>query len=252
MADRLERDAGGGHSRGDHRRALGDMPLVRTDDSEAFHRIVSSHRRSITGPETLVPEGPGALTGRAERGESAQDGLQDACRDLGIPGEDIRIWRETGRPPPGKRRPGRFSSSGGGRPDALICANDDMALGAMRRCGRPEIRVPEDLVVTGFDGIFSASSSTPRLATVDRNFQRVGYRAMETVLRMIEGETQPPVVYNAMRERLTGTCGCRRDEQAEVIRIKDRFFRQTQFLRRFYLTQDKFATAIFSSEPLRT
>jgi diguanylate cyclase (GGDEF)-like protein len=82
---------------------------------------------------------------------------------------------------------------------------------------------------------------------MDRNFSDVGYLAMKTVMAMIDGQAQPSETFNHMRESLAGTCGCCRDEQAEVIRIKDRFFRQTQFLRRFYLTQDKFSTAAFAA-----
>src|SRR6202035_3592688 len=42
---------------------------------------------------------------------------------------------------------------GGEMPDAIVCANDQMAIGAMRELQAAGIRVPQDIAVTGFDDI---------------------------------------------------------------------------------------------------
>ena len=224
---------------------LGGLPLIRTDDYTAFRQIVSHLAEKHGARKLWFLQG---LEQYDETGEAVQRriGFRDACRDCGIPEENLRYLEGTWKAAAGEAA-ARAILEAEEKPDALVCANDDMALGAMSVLRDAGIRVPEEVIVTGFDGIFSSKLCTPGLATVDRNFSEVGYLALETIMAMIEGRPQPPEIFSQTLEALTGTCGCRRDEQAEVIRIKDRFFRQTQFLRRFYLTQDKFATAAFAA-----
>ena len=225
--------------------ALGDLPQVNTDDCGAFQRIarhvIETHgaRRIwfLGGVEQYDAEGEAALRRR---------GFTDACRDLGIPEENLRCLEGNWKAAAGEQAAREFLSAEE-KPDALVCANDDMALGAMTVLWDAGVRVPEELIVTGFDGIFSARLCTPGLATIDRNFSNVGYLSMQTVMEMIDGKPQPKEIRTQMREALKGTCGCPADEQAEVLRIKDRFFRQTQFLRRFYLVQDSFSSAAFAA-----
>ena len=53
-----------------------------------------------------------------------------------------------------------------GMPAALICANDQMALGALDVFRGAGVRVPDDMLVTGFDGIEAAALSQPPLTTI--------------------------------------------------------------------------------------
>src|ERR1700749_3960653 len=57
-------------------------------------------------------------------------------------------------------------AAGGELPDALVCANDQMAIGALRTLTERGIRVPDDIAVVGFDHIFPASLCAPPLPTV--------------------------------------------------------------------------------------
>lgn len=230
---------------------LGEMPLIRTDDYEAFRRI-AAHVIETHGAKRMW-----FLKGLELFDEDAQSearqrrfGFRDECREKGIPEESIRILEGNWKSESG-REAARLILEAGDRPDALICANDDMALGAVAALREGGLRVPEDVIVTGYDGIFSSALSNPRLATVDRNFSDVGYLAMDTVVRMARGETPARTTCNRTRDLMTGTCGCKGNQDAEIIRIKDRFYRQSQFIRHFYLTQDKIANSIFSAETLQ-
>lgn len=51
-------------------------------------------------------------------------------------------------------------------PDAIVCANDSMAIAACSVLAERGIRVPEDMIVTGFDGIVSAKVNIPSISTV--------------------------------------------------------------------------------------
>jgi len=68
-------------------------------------------------------------------------------------------------------------------PQVLVCANDNMAIGAMRAFRERGIRVPQDIAVTGFDGTSLASELG--LTTVDiPNYER-GYLAAQQLLTLI-------------------------------------------------------------------
>jgi LacI family transcriptional regulator len=72
------------------------------------------------------------------------------------------------------------------KPDVLVCANDNMALGAMRCFRDVGVRIPEDIGVTGFDDCELARPMG--LATVAiPNFER-GYLAARHLIENIEGK----------------------------------------------------------------
>ena len=71
-------------------------------------------------------------------------------------------------------------------PEALICANDNMAIGAMRAFQENGIRVPEDIAVTGFDN--SEMSGVMELTTVEVPGYERGYLAAQYLVENIEGK----------------------------------------------------------------
>ncbi len=94
---------------------------------------------------------------------------------------------------------GNYSAAGGARvidhliaagvplPRAIVCANDQTAIGvihALRQHGR---RVPDDVAVTGFDDIPVARHLQPPLTTSRQPIQDLGATAIETLHSMIVG-----------------------------------------------------------------
>ncbi len=55
---------------------------------------------------------------------------------------------------------------GGDPPEAVVCANDETALGLMIGALGRGVRVPDDLAITGFDDMPMASLVTPELTTI--------------------------------------------------------------------------------------
>ncbi len=68
-------------------------------------------------------------------------------------------------------------------PTAVCCYNDMSALGAMRSIGLKGLRVPEDISIVGFDDLFLASYTQPRLTTVRQPMRRMGQLAMESLFQ---------------------------------------------------------------------
>lgn len=70
-------------------------------------------------------------------------------------------------------------------PEVLVCANDNMAIGAMKALSQEGLRIPEDIAVTGFDG--AGTAEIMNLTTVDiPNYER-GYLAAQFLLQNIAG-----------------------------------------------------------------
>lgn len=73
-------------------------------------------------------------------------------------------------------------------PDAVFCANDLMAIGAIdaaRECG---LRIPDDLAIAGFDDVDAATIVSPTLTTVRNPSYETGRTAGELLLSRILGD----------------------------------------------------------------
>lgn len=78
------------------------------------------------------------------------------------------------------------------RPDAITCAGDMMAIGAMVAIEEAGLRVPEDIAVTGFDDAPFVATIKPGLTTVRQDAVGMGTAAAEAILRMLERPDEPP------------------------------------------------------------
>lgn len=74
---------------------------------------------------------------------------------------------------------------------AVFCANDQMALGLLRALAEAGRRVPEDVVVIGFDDVPEAANFRPPLTTVRQDFATLAQRAVELLVAEIEGAESP-------------------------------------------------------------
>lgn len=80
-----------------------------------------------------------------------------------------------------------------GRPTAVFCISDVIALGAVRAAGELGLRVPEDLTVVGFDDVEYARMFRPMLTTVSQPCYRLGEISCEILLKQMGGETADSV-----------------------------------------------------------
>lgn len=102
--------------------------------------------------------------------------------------------------------PGRFDHDSGAdglrkamalehRPEALICANDLMAIGAMD-AARDEfdLSIPRDLSIVGFDGVGPAEWPSYRLTTIRQPVRRMTEAAVTMLIERIANPDLPPEV----------------------------------------------------------
>ncbi|HUX38623.1 MAG TPA: substrate-binding domain-containing protein [Rectinemataceae bacterium] len=96
----------------------------------------------------------------------------------------------------------------GGRIDAIVSANDHMAIGAMAALSERGLVVPRDVSVTGFDDTEDSRFSTPTLTTLRQPASRLGELAVRSLARQLGleagGGVERPRVSFVQRE----SCGC--------------------------------------------
>lgn len=78
--------------------------------------------------------------------------------------------------------------SQGPQPDAVICGNDDWAIGALAACRDAGLRVPEDVALTGYDNTSVGAFLDVPLTTVQQPSQTMAERAVEILLKLVRGE----------------------------------------------------------------
>lgn len=125
-----------------------------------------------------------------------------------------------------------------GKPDAVIAANDAMALGAINALKVHGFRVPEHVLVTGFDDLEQARLADPPLTTVGQPLMAIAEQAMQIVLEQLSGSSVSECHVLAAQFISRESCGCngrgahgssahhhpvRRDWRTELRRV-DRVF----------------------------
>ena len=115
---------------------------------------------------------------------------------------------------------GDYSAAGGARvinslldagkqlPRAIVCANDQTALGAMYALARHGLRVPEDVAVTGFDDVPVARHLHPPLTTVRQPMQDLGAMAFDVLYSKISTGKSDNDIVLPVQLIVRESCGC--------------------------------------------
>lgn len=77
-------------------------------------------------------------------------------------------------------------------PDAVFASSDMMAIGAQQAIRQHGLRIPEDIVVVGFDNLPQASLAEPPLTTIEQPIEELGAVAVELLQDLISGSTKSP------------------------------------------------------------
>ena len=112
-----------------------------------------------------------------------------------------------------------FLEAGKELPDAIVCANDNMALGVNSALTEKGYSVPEDVLLTGFDMIKDGQFTFPIISTVSRGWDKFGELAYDKLKYQIENPderfTEEYKSYFVPSE----SCGCTASEEA----VKNRY-----------------------------
>lgn len=107
-------------------------------------------------------------------------------------------------------------------PRAIICGNDAMAVGAQMALKQWGYRVPEDVLIAGFDNSELAELNYPPLTSVNKKQREVGYRAVCEVLSRIEGR-EPEGICISGEPVIRASCGCEIRKNHSMKKLKEAF-----------------------------
>ena len=95
------------------------------------------------------------------------------------------------------------------RPDAIFCANDDMALGCIKALKDIGAEVPTDISVIGFDDGEAVKESYPELTTIRVSVQDMGNQAVEELFRLMKSGTQGKCMKSDTNLIIRSSCAIR-------------------------------------------
>ncbi|MEM1274513.1 MAG: LacI family DNA-binding transcriptional regulator [Pseudomonadota bacterium] len=120
-----------------------------------------------------------------DRARARYDGAADAVRAVGLSAATLKVIETP------------YSIANGGDAfeelvqetgvTAVLCGNDVLAAGALKRAASMSICVPEDVSVTGFDDIEIADIVTPGLTTIHVPHREMGRRSAQALMAMRNG-----------------------------------------------------------------
>ena len=114
-------------------------------------------------------------------------------------------------------------------PDAVFCANDVMAMAVCAVFSEHGINVPDDSIVTGFDGLDDIFFFKPTITSCRYSFANLADKIVELILKYDNGESITGDYLVSQELVLNESCGCRKSPAVNaakvVTEIGDRFYR---------------------------
>jgi LacI family transcriptional regulator len=187
---------------------LRGVDVVAADNWSGAHALVShlviDHRRRrlyhVDGPESA----PDAKTRRL-----AMQAVIDAEPAAKLVGANNGRFSVRSGEAAAEQMLAEFGGVAGQLPDAVVCSNDQMAIGVLRTLTARGIRVPDDIALVGFDDIYPATLCDPPLTTVRQPIRGIGERACEQLIERIATPTLRPSVELLPTELvIRSSCGC--------------------------------------------
>lgn len=101
-------------------------------------------------------------------------------------------------------------------PDAIVCANDYMAMAVIDELYKRNLNVPQDVIVTGYDGIKSGMIYSPSVTTVRVDFTDMAKKAVALIDKH---QNDPSVedIYVTAELKARESCGCLADDHSSIV-----------------------------------
>ncbi|KUO15864.1 LacI family DNA-binding transcriptional regulator [Streptomyces dysideae] len=112
-----------------------------------------------------------------------------ATRVGAVPGTSVRTARAPISIEGARTAAEAALATSGPRPTALVCDDDKLAAGAYKAARRLDLRIPDDISVTGLDDLALATALDPELTTVRLDSELFGERGMQALLAVLESRT---------------------------------------------------------------
>lgn len=153
----------------------------------------------------------------------------DALEEAGIRVLPQRVFKGAYDTASGRAAVLRFAGQKSRLPEAIVCANDSMAIGAIAQLSELGYSVPEDVIVTGFDGDDLTTYHVPSITTTGQNQFHMGYEAVN-VLLSVSYEPKKRVIIES-RMQVHESCGCADKQIKNLEEVREKY------VEHFFVTQ---------------
>ena len=180
-----------------------DLPSTYTDNTSVFNKLVShliqAHNRKKIG----FVSGPFNNTDAFDR----YLGYTSALSENHISFEANYIYEGDFSPASAKNAVKVLLDERKLDLDAIVCANDSMALVVINELKQRHILIPEQIIVTGCDNIPAATYCVPSLTSIEQPLGQMVYTAVDLLLQTIKGKN-PHNVMIPSKIVYRESCGC--------------------------------------------
>ena len=174
-------------------------------DNRTGCRQITEHLITVHGYTSI------AFVGGPQQSPDSQQrfaGFRDAMNQAGLPVPESPT-ATGGFTEAGGREAVRALVAGGQPPRAIVCGNDEMAVGALSALRSAGLRVPSDVAVTGFDDIAATRHVQPALTTVRQPMRQLGEESVRVLLdRIADPDCAPRSVVLPTQSVIRESCGC--------------------------------------------
>ena len=161
------------------------IPSVIVDNSDAYDAVL----KELVNRQRCHKFGILSVRGNSTEIKNRVKNIKATLSDLGINEEEVAVWKSTlSYTPALEDLRAVYKEIGIFDYDAIICMNDEMAFAAMDFCSEIGRKVPDDVIVFGFDNLLNSDTCIPTLSTIKQNFEGQGYLAGMNLIREINGK----------------------------------------------------------------
>lgn len=141
---------------------------------------------SVMGRTSVALLGPDRAVGPHE--ETPSHRMREAMASVGLDSDVLYVALEGTDPRAAGASAAQEALLLRPRLDAVVCSDDEVALGALWALDRAGVTVPDDVAVIGYDALSDGVFSTPSLTTVDPMTDRIAHTALALLVERIAGE----------------------------------------------------------------
>jgi len=179
--------------------AVQGIPLVAPDLGAAFHEITqqllqTGRRRLFYAMRFRQPD---AIEQIGWKRTERRDGFLRAVNDFDAQSscEVVEVFNDQPSSSENEHRLGMIAvnevlrRTSGQPPDAILCANDNFAHGALTAAHQAGINIPQQMEITGCDGeAWTGFGATP-ITTIEQPTEALSQKAADLLLKMLDGQT---------------------------------------------------------------
>ncbi len=213
---------------------------VLVDDNEAMKEMIYHLIDYHKFKDVCFLAGPKGFPDSDRRLHSFLEIMKE--RNLPVKEEQIyygHFWKYDGGP-----ACEQFIDKRGKMPEAILCANDYMAISVCKDLIARGLSIPEDITVCGYDNIWEATVCAPSLSTVSVPYEKMGRRAVELIAEANGGKKIEKNTYFPVEVVLRESCGCVNPEKKELLESRKKFFQLYEKQRELHFQSTYLAIAL--------